>query len=105
MSSTTFKLPPKEEMLKRLIKVKDDPYARENFYPILTGHANEQQGGIGIVLMLQYAICLAYYGKHPQPLLGAEVNKLMPEFIDALCDDKGIATQAKGFFEKEAAAK
>lgn len=102
MSSKTFNLPTKEEMLIRLLKVDDDQHIQSRFYPLLTKRAGEQKVATGLIVMLQLAI--HDYTEGMPAMIGALLNMRMSKYIDALCPDEEIAAEAKALFERANAA-
>lgn len=98
MINKTFNLPPKEEMLQRLLKVDDNSHIQQKFYPLLTKHGGEQKVAMGVVVMLQLAI--HEYTKGMPAMIVSLLNMRMNDFINALCPDEENAAEAKAFFEQ-----
>ena len=98
MPGKTFKLPSKEEMLQRLLKVDDNSHAQQKFYPLLTKHAGEQRVAMGVVIMLQLAI--NDYTQGLPAIMSLSLDMQMDDFIDALCPDEEISAKAKAFFKQ-----
>ena len=97
MPDKTFSLPPKEEMLQRLLKVSDNPYTKDKFYPLLTKHGGEQKTAMGVVLMLELAIRDYTQGMAVTvKLLGMHI----PHFIDALCPAEEFAKEVKAIYKQ-----
>lgn len=91
-------LPDKEEMLKRLIAVDDNDHLKERFYPSLLGHASSAKVAVGICMIINCAI-YDYCEGMPEIMLAIMFMKA-PAHIDALCDDKEIAEEAKAFLKE-----
>lgn len=98
MPGKTINLPPKDEMLQRLLEVNDSRHFQEKFYPKLLEDAGAQKVAIGVVMLLQLAI-YDYTEGMPVTMI-AVMNMLMPDFIDALCPDEEVAKEAKALFEQ-----
>lgn len=98
MSDKIIILPDREEMLRRLVAVNDSSHYQERFYPILLKQAGQERVAEGIVLMLSLAVHEYTAGMHHQManLLFMEV----PDFIDALIDDKEAAEKTKVMWEE-----
>jgi len=99
MNEKTIVLPDRKEMLKRLVAVSDESHFQERFYPILAQSAGRELVASGVVMMLTLAI--HDYTKGMPPMMAGLVHMYVPQFIDALVDDKEVAEQAK-VFHKEA---
>ncbi|MEK7100507.1 MAG: hypothetical protein AAB921_00210 [Patescibacteria group bacterium] len=91
-----FTLPSSEEMLQRLLKVDDEPHLRQKFYPLLTQHAGEEKVAEGVVIILQLAIHDCTQGL--PAMMALVLDQRMNAFIDALCPDEEVASDAKEFF-------
>lgn len=92
------KLPNREEMLKRLLKVSDESHFQERFYPILLQSAERELVAQGVVMMLTLAI--HDYVQGMPPMMAGIVHMYVPQFIDALVDDKQVAEEAKAFHKE-----
>lgn len=100
MYLNTIALPPRQELLERLLKVSADTYFQMFLYPKILKSAGQQKTAMSVVELLRIAICeCAGTG----PLVEASILQRMPHFIDALVIDKGVAEEAKGYFEREMA--
>jgi hypothetical protein len=88
----TIVLPEEEDMLRRLQSVDDDPYMVQKLYPLILRHAGQEKQALGILLMLQLAICDFTEGLPPQ--LGTAVNMRLPNFVSALVDDETVKNEA-----------
>jgi hypothetical protein len=93
-----FTLPNKEEMLARLMKVNSNSHFAEKLYPRLTRSAGREKVPMGVVMMLTLAI--HDYMEGLPPMMGALVEKQVPEFIDALIPDPKAAEEAKKLWEQ-----
>lgn len=103
MSEKTVTLPEKEEMLRRLVEVNDEPHFKERFYPILLKSAGQERVAEGIVMMLSLAIHDYVVGM--PPIMANLMYMQAPRFIDALVSDPEVAEQAKSFLSEALAAK
>jgi len=97
MSEKVFVLPQREEMLARLIEVDNNSHLQQKFYPRLTNNAGEERVAMGLVLMLQLAIHDYTKG---MPMLAPLLSMRMDKFIDALCPDGEVASEAKTIFKE-----
>jgi hypothetical protein len=88
-------LPESEEMLERLMKVNDNPHAKEQLYPILMKEAGSRLVAQGVVMILTLAI--ADYAKGVLPIVARRINLQFSDFIDALITDPEVAEEAKEF--------
>ncbi len=91
-------LPSREEMLRRLIGVIDEPHLRERFFPLLLKSAGEERVPEGIILMLSLAI--HDYTEGMPPVMTKLMYMRLPEFIDALVKDEQVAAQTKALYKK-----
>lgn len=98
MSEKTIVLPAREDMLRRLIAVRDIAHYRERFYPILLKDAGQRRVAAGVVMM--FTLAIHDYTQGMPPMVGNLVYMDVPEFIDALVDDKEVAQEAKTFLEQ-----
>ena len=96
-------LPPRDEMLQRLLKMNDNNHFQERFYPKLLREAGSEKVAIGVVMLLQLAI--HDYTTGMPASMDAVMNMMMPDLIDALCPDEEVAKEAKAFFERAMAAR
>ena len=100
MYLNTIALPPKDVLSKRLLEVNKDPYFEMRLYRKILESAGQQKTAMGVVDLLRIAICeCAGAG----PLVEASILVWMPKFIDALVIDKGVAEEAKEYFERQIA--
>lgn len=91
-------LPEKEEILERLKKADDgmSGYFSEKFYPLIAQYGSGRVlTTSGVILMLVQSI--NDFAKD-SPLLAGVLYDRVPNYIDALIDDKGVAVQAKQEF-------
>jgi hypothetical protein len=86
-------LPNQEEMFERLMAVDDNPHTVREFYPKLLKYAGQRKVAAGIVMMAELA--LFDYTKGMPDFMFSVMNMRMPEYIDALTDNKEVATEAK----------
>jgi len=100
MYHNTIALPSKTTLLERLLQVDEDVNFQMLLYPKILESAGQQKTAMRVVLLLRIAIN-DYAGG--APLIEASVLVRMHEFIDALILDKGVAEEAKMYFEKEMA--
>ena len=98
MSEEVFKLPGRDEMLQKLLKISDEPHLVQHLYPRLLESAGEERVAIGIVMQLQLAIH-DYTGGMP-PAMQKVLNLYMPRFIEALAPNEAAANGAKSDWEK-----
>lgn len=98
IKETIITLPKKEEMLERLLKVNKSKSMREDFYPFLLDHAEERRTVSGMVVWIMAAI--DDYTQEMEPIVKTYVYKQMPEFIDALVDDKEEAQDLKSLIQE-----
>jgi hypothetical protein len=91
-------LPNRDEMLKRLVSVSDESHFQERFYPILLRSANRELVAGGVVMM--FTLAIHDYTKGMPPMMANLVYMYVPRFIDALVDDKQVASDAKKFLQE-----
>lgn len=92
------RMPNREEMLRRLVSVSDESHFQERFYPILLRSADRELVAQGIVMM--FALAIHDYTQGMPPMMAGLVYMYVPQFIDALVDDKQIASDAKKFLQE-----
>lgn len=97
MANKAILLPPKDDMLRRLIEVQDADDLKEALYPLILEFADTEKDALGIVLMLNQAF--DDYVEHKGQWTDCKLQRLLPLFIDALVDDKDIAAAAKEFHD------
>ena len=91
-------LPEKEEILERLKKVdlEMSEYFSERFYPLIAQNGSGRAlTTSGVILMLVQSI--NEFAKD-SPLLAGVLYDRVPNYIDALVDDKVVAVRAKKEF-------
>ena len=93
----TVKLGSPEAITERLKAVDNNSHYIERLYPKIV-RVNPELAAVGLVLHLQLAIC--DYTEDLPPVVHMLTNMRIPDFIDALCPDKGVATEAKGIWEE-----
>jgi hypothetical protein len=91
-------LPNREEMLKRLLLVDADGYLVEKFYPLLLKDAGRQLVAKGVVML--FIQTLHDYTDGMPPMMWSVMFSRVPDYIDALVDDKEVATEAKAFLQE-----
>ena len=96
MKEKVITLPDKDDMLKRLVMVDNDPHLVERFYPILLKNAGQKRVAQGITMMMILAI--HDYADGMPPLTSALMVMYAPKYIDALVDDVDVAQEAKNLF-------
>ncbi len=89
-------LPSAEEIMSRLMKMDmgANDYMAERFYPLIAQEAGRELVAQGIVMMLALKIYDFVSSGYP-PVMSSILHLYVPQFIDALVDDKEIAEQAK----------
>ena len=92
-------LPTKEVMIQRLQEVERGLWYQMHLYPEILKSAGHQVGPTGVVIRLQFAIQKCNDGM--PPLLAAQMQSLIPKFIDALVMTTEVAEEAKLLFERE----
>lgn len=98
MGRKTTTLPARDEMLCRLVGVHDNAHFQEHFYPILLNKAGHELFPEGVGIMILLAIHDYTVG---MPLAATPMMYgLAPQYIDALVNDKELATRAKRFLKK-----
>lgn len=91
-SPKTITLPEREDMLRRLKSVMDEPHAVERFYPLILKNAGRELVGMGVVMMLQLAV--ADYTADLPPIMGTLVQMNVDDYITALVDDEEVRGDA-----------
>jgi hypothetical protein len=97
MTATTLVLPDRDDMLRRLNSVLDDPHAEAGLYPRLLKHAGQQKQPEGVVVMFMLAI--ADYTEGLPPAVAVTLDIALPRFIGALIDDEGLRQEALTFLQ------
>lgn len=98
MSAKTFQVPQRDELFQRLLKVNSAAHLQQQFYPKLLNEAGSQKAAMGVVVLLQLAIC--DYTEGLPPVMWTVMNQQVPAFIGALCPDAQIAAEARAFFDE-----
>jgi hypothetical protein len=91
MTDQRVTLPERDEMLRRLKSVIDEPHTTENFYPKLLKHAGQAKTGVGVGLMFQLAV-FDYAGETGP--VAAGLNVAAPSFMAVLVEDEDIRRYA-----------
>ncbi len=100
MHHNSIALPSEKVLFERLLEVNKDPYFKMCLYRKILESAGQQKTAMGVVDLLRIAICeCAGTG----PLVEASILVWMPKLIDALVIDKGVAEEAKEYFERQLA--
>ena len=100
MHHNLITLPSKRTLREHLLQVDEDIHFQMHLYPKILESAGQQKTAMSVVLLLRIAINDCAGGV---PLIEAAMLVRMPEFIDALVVDKGVAEEAKYYFERELA--
>jgi hypothetical protein len=79
-------LPEKEDMLARLRKVFDDPYAENEFYSRLLREAGTEKEPEGVALM--FALAVRDYTEGMPPAAQMTMSLLVPGLVSALVEDE-----------------
>lgn len=88
-------LPDADEIMRRLTTVSDDKLQRQ-IYARVARHAGTEKVGEGIVMLF----LLAFYEVVPGGISSAVLWTLVPNWIDALVDDKQVVEEAKAFYSE-----
>lgn len=93
MQNTLVRFPNEQEMLRRLIGVRNIDHLKEHFYPKLAVQAGDELEASGIAILFITAHT-EYVENAPQWLV-REMHVLLPLFVDSIIDDREIAEEAK----------
>lgn len=99
MSDKIITLPNAQEIVSRLTKAYDDAYMAERFYPLIAQEAGRELVAEGVVMMLALKIHDFVASGYP-PVMTGILHMYVPQFIDALVDDKDVAETAKTFHKE-----
>jgi len=99
MSDKVITLPDAKEIMNRLTKAYDDAYMAERFYPLIAQEAGHELVAKGIVMMLTLKIHDFVASGYP-PVMTGILHMYVPQFIDALVDDKDVAEESKRFHKE-----
>jgi hypothetical protein len=102
MTNPTVKLPDRETMLTRLIKVDDGEQLREQFFPLLLKYADHTTSVYGVADILVSAI--KTYTSDKPVFICAVIGMLAPLFLEALIKDPLTAKAAKNILPQAIAA-
>lgn len=91
-------LPKKEDLHSRLLEVDEDMGFQIHLYPKILNSAGQSKTAMSVVILLQVAISQYAGGV---PLIETCLLVRMHEFIDALVIDKGVAEEAKEYFDRQ----
>jgi len=94
----TIKISQSGEMLKKLIKAMDMDDLKNNFYPLLLVHAEKELTIPQFVILLIEDV--REYCKDKPAITFFVIFDIIPEFIDAMVDDKKAAEDIKTIFAK-----
>jgi hypothetical protein len=106
MADKVVTLPSSKEIMERLQKVDmgANDYMSERFYPLIAREGGHELVAQGVVMMLTLKIYdFMKDGGYP-PMMESILHLHVPRLIDALIDDKEVATEAKKF-HKEATSR
>ncbi len=94
---TIIILPDKEEIINRLKKVEMGVYnyMTEQFYPLIAQEGGRKLIARDVVIMLTIKIHYFVQSCGYLPMMEGVLHMYVPQFIDALIDDKDVADQAK----------
>jgi len=87
-----------QEIIRRLSSVNDEETLVSRFYPLIANDAGRQLVAEGLVIMFQLASYDFCQG-HP-PMISTLIQMQIPQWIDALIDDKEVVEAAKQFMEE-----
>ena len=101
MTDKVFTLPDVQEIMKRLqsLDMGANEYMAERFYPLIAQEAGRELVAQGIVMMLTLKIYDFTASGYP-PVMSNILHMYVPQFIDALVDDKEVAEEAKRFHQE-----
>lgn len=101
MAEKVVTLPNAQEIVKRLqsLDVGANDYMAERFYPLIAQEAGRELVAQGIVMMLTLKIYDFTASGYP-PVMSNILHMYVPQFIDALVDDKEVAEAAKAFHQQ-----
>lgn len=92
----TIVMPNRDDMLRRLVGVMDEPHAQEGFYSIVLRSAGNELNGYGVVTMLT----LALHDYSALPMVKNIIQRMMPRFVEALVDDEEVRKDALHLIEE-----
>ncbi|OGY24622.1 MAG: hypothetical protein A2Y57_01805 [Candidatus Woykebacteria bacterium RBG_13_40_7b] len=94
-------LPSAEEIMSRLKKLDmgANDYMAERFYPLIAQEAGRKLVARGVVMVLALKIHDFMSIGYP-PVMTGILHMYVPQFIDALVDDKDVAEEAKRFHQE-----
>jgi len=92
MQSTVVRLPAEEDMMHRLIEIRNIDHLKEHFYPQLCAHAGNELTPAGVALMLIQEFTDF---SERRPTFAYELQEVLSLFVDALTDDPALAAEAK----------
>ena len=95
-------LPDGQEIMERLKKVYmgDGDYMAENFFPMIAKEGGHELVAAGVVIMLTLKIYDFIKDGGYSPMMKGILHMYVPQLIDALIDDKEVATEAKTFHKE-----
>jgi len=100
MTDKFITLPGSEEILRRLKTVSDDDVLIRSFFPLIAKEAGHELVAEGIPMMFALKIYEFINGGGYPSFLGGLLHLSVPNYIDALVDDKEIAEAAKSFYQE-----
>ncbi|MEU3504271.1 hypothetical protein ABZ726_27205 [Streptomyces hundungensis] len=89
----TVTMPDRAEMMRRLEAVDDEINMSQRFYPLIAKKAGATLSGRGIALALRLAVA-DYVGAGLPPVMAGVLDRLLPEYVEALVDDPGVRSDA-----------
>jgi len=87
------RLPDRQEILDRLSTVDDDPFFTENFYPIIAKYEKRELDATGILIM--FVMNIHEFCKDYPSISNDILYNMLPNFADALIDDKKVKKEVK----------
>lgn len=93
-----FKMPGKEDMLRRLNTMEGADYITEAFYPFVLENAGRELSAEGIVAVLEQATLQYAFAAH-SPVTIAVLEAQIPSFIEVLVDDRCVREHAIRFWQ------
>jgi hypothetical protein len=102
VNETLVTLPDVDEMMKRLIGVKDDPHVNDRLYPDICRMGGKEYYGLGVTMGLVLAI--HDYSEGMPPIVENVLLMYVPKYLEALIDDEQVRRDALEHFEAARAA-
>ena len=92
-------LPGAEEMYGRLLAVNKEEELRRIFYPKLLQLAGQEMFAATVMALVHFALYYAFREGMSKEIFDIASNQI-PEFIDAICPDEEVGTEAKRLSEQ-----